>query len=1254
MADILGSTSSTATLAINGLGGISSIETAGDQDWWKVSLTAGTAYTFRLDTLTFGGVGDPLLRLLDATGRQLAWNDDAGGTLNSALSFTATQSGSYFLSAQGYGSATGNYVISATTAATVPVLSIAATSASQAEGNSGSTAFTFTVTRSGSTVGSSTVNWAVAGGSASSADFTGGVLPGGTLTFAAGETSRLITINVAGDTQIEADEDFKVVLSAPTGATLGTSAALGTILNDDVLPTLAIAATSASKAEGSSGTTPFTFTVTRSGNTSSVSTVAWSVIEGTAGLNAADFSGPTSGVLSFAAGETSKVISLNVAGDSVVEANEAFYVNLTTPTGATLGTASATGTILNDDMLPTLSIAATSASKAEGNSGTTPFTFTVTRSGNTGIASTVNWAVANGTTAAADFTGGVLPSGSVSFAVGETSKTVTVNVAGDALVEANETFNVVLSGATGATLGTASAVGTILNDDTLPTLSIAAASASKAEGNSGTTPFTFTVTRSGNTGGASTVAWSVVEGTATLNAADFSGPTSGVLSFAAGETSKVISLNVAGDSVVEANEVFYVNLTTPTGATLGTASATGTILNDDTLPTLAIAATSASKAEGNSGTTPFTFTVTRSGNTGGASTVAWSVVEGTATLNAADFSGPTSGVLSFAAGETRKVISLNVAGDSVVEANEAFYVNLTTPTGATLGTASAVGTILNDDVLPTLAIAATSASKAEGNSGSTPFTFTVTRAGTTTAASTVNWAVSGGTATAADFTGGVLPGGSISFAVGETSKTITVNVAGDTAVEANETFNVVLSGAAGATLTTASAAATILNDDAAANRPGIDNSIAAVTYISVPSSVDDSIENLVSNQKWGGAIGTGASLTYSFSTATSVFNYENIFNGKVAHAPVSALTSAQRAAAQQAMGSVSAICNITFSEVADTATSAGDIRWSVTGSPNEGTADAWYPSRSALGGDIWFKANGYTNPAQGNYDYATFIHELGHAMGLDHPHSGTPAPESGEDQLKYSVMSYRSYDGAPLTGYTTSFYPVDYMLNDIAALQYLYGANTSYNTGNDVYTWTTGGRIYDCIWDAGGNDTIDASNQTQGVSLNLNAGSWSSIGNTFHNGSTYVRDSLGIAYGATIENAKGTALADTIVGNDVANRIVGGGGSDTLTGGNGADQFMFSVAADGGDTITDFSSAAGDRIQVIAANFGLTAGGTALLRSATSLPAAIGPAGQFLYNTTNGQLWFDRDGVGAGAAVQLATLSNRAALSASDIQLVSA
>jgi len=118
----------------------------------------------------------------------------------------------------------------------------------------------------------------------------------------------------------------------------------------------------------------------------------------------------------------------------------------------------------------TLSIAATSASKAEGNSGSTPFTFTVTRSGNTAIASSANWAVTGSganAASAADFTGNALPTGTVSFAAGETSKIITVNVAGDTTVEPDEGFTVTLSGAAAnTTLTTATASGTILNDDT--------------------------------------------------------------------------------------------------------------------------------------------------------------------------------------------------------------------------------------------------------------------------------------------------------------------------------------------------------------------------------------------------------------------------------------------------------------------------------------------------------------------------------------------------------------------------------------------------------------------------------------------------------------------------------------------------------------------------------------------------------------------------------------------------------------------
>ena len=137
-------------------------------------------------------------------------------------------------------------------------------------------------------------------------------------------------------------------------------------------------------------------------------------------------------------------------------------------------------------------------------------------------------------------------------------------------------------------------------------------------------------------------------------------------------------------------------------------------------------------------------------------------------------------------------------------------------------TASAIGTILNDD--PTaLAIKPLSASLAEGNSGSTPFTFTVTRSGVTTGASSAHWAVTGSgaaPANAADFTGGVLPSGTVSFAAGQTSKTITVNVAGDTTVEPNEQFAVKLSSPIGAVITTATATGRIMNDDtiAATNR----------------------------------------------------------------------------------------------------------------------------------------------------------------------------------------------------------------------------------------------------------------------------------------------------------------------------------------------------------------------------------------------------------------------------------------------------
>lgn len=779
-----------------------------------------------------GGAGSDTVVLAGTFAGYTAFRNAAGGATVSANGIVHTLSNVEYLQFDDQAVAVATLPLPGTPVPVAAQLAIAATDASKIEGDSGSVALTFTVTRSANLTGTTAVNWAVSANGADAADFVGGVLPSGSVTFAAGETAKLVTVNVAGDTTVELDEGFTVTLSGATnGATITAATASGLIRNDDIAPaTLSIAAASAVKLEGLAGAvTPFTFLVTRAGNTAIAASANWSVFAGSATIT--DFSGGvlSSGTVAFAAGETSKTITVNVAGDSTIEGDETFSVNLSAPNATTrIVGASASGTIQNDDSR--VSFGATGIALSEGNAGTVAFNFTVTRIGYTAAAQTVGWSV-TGTGVnpanAADFSGGLLPSGVVTFAAGETSKVISVAVAGDTAAELDETFQVSLSSATGGmTIGTASVTGTILNDDVAPAyLSIAAASAARAEGASGSTPLTFTVTRFGNTAVAAGATWTVsgtVSGNS-ANAADFVGnafPT-GSVSFAAGETVKTVTVNVAGDTAVEADEAFNITLSAPTGAaTLATTVASGTILNDDvSVATLSIAAASAVKPEGSTGgATPFTFTVTRGGSLTGDTSATWSVAPTSTTpASASDFTGGAfpSGTVAFAAGESVKTVTVNVVADLSVEGSESFAVSIGGVSGGTTVLNNvAVGTIQNDDSAFT--ISASQSTKAEGNSGTTNFGFVVTRTGSTAAAQAVSWSVGGANVTAADFAGNVLPTGTVNFGVGESIKTIQIGVAGDTAVEADESFSVTLSNpTGGATIGTATASTIIANDDAA-------------------------------------------------------------------------------------------------------------------------------------------------------------------------------------------------------------------------------------------------------------------------------------------------------------------------------------------------------------------------------------------------------------------------------------------------------
>ena len=398
----------------------------------------------------------------------------------------------------------------------------------------------------------------------------------------------------------------------------------------------------------------------------------------------------------------------------------------------------------------------------------------------------------------------------VTFGPGEVSKTVEVAVAGDETVEANESFRLVLSAASGAVISDASGTATILNDDAPPAIAISDVSVS--EGNSATTPATFTLTRTGNTTSPSSVKYRTTAGSATAGA-DYTSVDLTTVSFAAGQTTQTVAVNVIGDNVAEPNETFKVVLSAPTLATIDDGTGTATIVDDDGTPYVAV--NDVTLSEGNSGTTTATFTLTRSGNIAGTSRVSYATVDATATAGS-DYTAQPLTTVTFAAGQSTATVTVDVTGDAVDEANEAFRLMLSAPERVIISDASGTATIVDDDGPvtpgPSTFLAINDISVTEGNSGTTAAVFTITRSGDTAATSTVRYQTDAGSATAdVDYTRVTFT--TVSFAAGETTKTVTVNVTGDTTPEANETFNVKLSSPTGAVVSDVTGVATIVDDD---------------------------------------------------------------------------------------------------------------------------------------------------------------------------------------------------------------------------------------------------------------------------------------------------------------------------------------------------------------------------------------------------------------------------------------------------------
>ena len=736
---------------------------------------AGQEYTATSGTLTFAA-GETSKVVTVAVLQDML----ANGTSSFALNLTNASLGSISHN-QGQGSITDSGL-------TLPGISVGNASVAEPTLGAANASFTISLDKAGS--GPVTVSYATVDGTAhAGTDFTAA---SGSVTFAAGETTKVVNVAVNADALVEGTEGFQLALSGASGGTLVQATGQGTILDGTPAPSFSVS--DVSLTEPVSGTANASFTVTMSKAAAIPVTVSYGTADGTA-LAGSDYAA-TSGTLTFAAGETSKTVNVAVNADGLAESTESFALTLTNLSIGTLLKASGTATV--QDAPVALSIG--DVTLTEPSSGTALANFTVTLNKASAQTVTVAYATADGTALAGQDYAATF--GTLTFAPGETSKVVGVAVNADALLEGTESFALNLSAASNAVLAKAAGAGSIADSGLSATFS--ASDASVTEPGSGTTNASFTITLSRALGVPMTVSYATVDGTAHAGT-DFTAA-SGTLTFAAGETTKVVNVAVAADALVEGTEGFGLHLSAPSAGTVAHDGA-GTILDGTPAPSISVG--TAWLTEPSTGTANASFTVTMSTAAAVPVTVAYTTVDGTA-LASSDYAA-TSGTLTFAAGETSKVVTVAVNADTLAESTENFSLQLSSPSLGTLGTATGIATVL--DALPGISVADISVT--EPATGTTQAVFTVSLSQASAQTVTVNYATADGTAKAAsDYTA---TSGTLTFAPGETSKTVSVAVKADAVVETTEMFALNLTGLTNAVYAKPAATGSILDNTAVAS-----------------------------------------------------------------------------------------------------------------------------------------------------------------------------------------------------------------------------------------------------------------------------------------------------------------------------------------------------------------------------------------------------------------------------------------------------
>lgn len=656
-----------------------------------------------------------------------------------------------------------------------PLLSVG--DVSVLEGTSGNSTAIFSVYLSSPSSQTLVVRYSTSEGTAAAGtDFTP---VSGLLTFLPGETTKTIPVAITTDALPEPNELLSLDIFGAVGANLGRSRGTGTIIDDD---SLQISVSDVTIREGNSGTTNAVFTVSLTSATSSDVTVTYFTADGTA-FNPTDYLA-RSGQVTIPAGQLSATFAVPVVGNTISQDNRTFVVNLSNPTlGVSMRKDRGYGVILDDDASANATLTVSDAQAVEGDvvglpapGGSNPMTFNVTLPYPLATAVTVGYATNDGTAVAnVDYTP---VTGTLTIPAGQTTRPIVVNTIPNRQGGGTRQFSLVLSNAQGASLARGTGIGTIVDDDAQPSITIS--DAITAENNNAILWVSLSTT-SLNT---ITVEYTTQDGSATIGGGDYRA-LAGTLTFLPGEITQQVTLTTRSDGVFEGNEDFFVTLSNPSGAFLARPQGRVQIMDDG--PGILLSDSAVREADG--GTNLITFTVFLDRPAPTAFVVDYTTVDGTATAASNDYAA-TTGQLRFNQGDTSAIITVPVFGDRNLETDETFTLRLSNPTHGVLLRSQANGLIVDDDT-PGPSFAVSDAAGVEGDAA----TFTVTLGFASPVVERVDYTAVSGSATAGfDFNN---LSGTLVFQPGETVKAVRIPLVGDAQAEGLENFFLQLSSGTG-------------------------------------------------------------------------------------------------------------------------------------------------------------------------------------------------------------------------------------------------------------------------------------------------------------------------------------------------------------------------------------------------------------------------------------------------------------------------